>query len=108
MYTDRATLWSHYQDVYTNVFIPVPCAFNTICFIITYSSLEDRKVNSSNIFESSQYLDNLAMITMICAGPEKYREHGNNVPRKATLWQEERGLSHEVPGRCFFAATAAN
>ena len=28
------------------------------------------------------------------AGPETHRECGNNVPRKAALWQEERGLSH--------------
>jgi hypothetical protein len=29
------------------------------------------------------------------AGPEKYRERGNGVPRKAAPWQEGRGLSIE-------------
>jgi hypothetical protein len=32
-------------------------------------------------------------------GPEKYREHGNDVPRKADSWQEGRSLYHEEPGR---------
>jgi hypothetical protein len=33
-----------------------------------------------------------------CTGPEKYREHGNAVPRKADTWQEERNLYNEEPG----------
>jgi hypothetical protein len=31
-------------------------------------------------------------------GPEKYREHGNSVPRKEDRWQEGRSLYHEEPG----------
>jgi hypothetical protein len=31
-------------------------------------------------------------------GPEKYRERGNGVPRKADSWQEGRSLYHEEPG----------
>jgi hypothetical protein len=29
--------------------------------------------------------------------PEKYREHGNGVPRKEDSWQEGRSLYHEDP-----------
>ena len=32
------------------------------------------------------------------AGPEKYREHGNSVPRKTDIWQEGRSLSNEEQG----------
>jgi hypothetical protein len=35
----------------------------------------------------------------LAAGPEKYREHRNGVPRKADSWQEGRSLYHEEPGR---------
>ena len=31
------------------------------------------------------------------AGPEKYREHGIRVPRKADIWQEGRSLCNEEP-----------
>ena len=32
-------------------------------------------------------------------GPEKYRERGNGVPRKADIWQEGRSLYEEEQGR---------
>jgi hypothetical protein len=32
-------------------------------------------------------------------GPEKYREHGNSVPRTAEIWQVARSPYHEEPGR---------
>jgi hypothetical protein len=32
-------------------------------------------------------------------GAEKYRECGNNVPRKTGLWQEGRSIFQEEPGR---------
>ena len=32
------------------------------------------------------------------AGPEKYRERGNTIPRSANPWQEGRSLYNEEPG----------
>ena len=38
---------------------------------------------------------NINISLHIYTGPEKYREHGNSVPRKADIWQEGRSLCQE-------------
>jgi hypothetical protein len=47
----------------------------------------------------AQQLNLFGMRAVLCPGPEKYREHGNGVPRKADSWQEGRSRDHEEPGR---------
>jgi hypothetical protein len=42
------------------------------------------------------YLE-LSVGVCVSAGPEKYRERGNGVPRKEDIWQEVRSLSNEEP-----------